>query len=129
MNSNTEKIKKEIQKIIYQDLEIWKQQINDLENGTIDKNTFKRNYVEFLQKIEEKITHFTLFFLKKESHLISNQVFQHNLKKTALIETIIEFLSEPIIEKDRIIHKKFQSSSSAITRDDSQLLYSASETD
>ena len=55
MNSNTEKLRKEIQKIIYKDLEVWKQHIKDLEAKKIEKNTFKRHYVEFLQKIEENI--------------------------------------------------------------------------
>jgi len=66
MDSVTEKIRKEIQKIIYCDLDIWKQKINDLEAKKTDKPTFKRQYVEFLQKIEENILHFTLFFLKKK---------------------------------------------------------------
>ena len=67
----------------------------------IDKNTFKRNYVEFLQKIEKNIAHFTLFFLKKESHHSANQILEDDLEKTTLLETIIKFLSEPIKESEK----------------------------
>ena len=136
MNSHSEKLRKEIQKIIYQDLEIWKQHINDLGGKKIDIISFKRHYVEFLQKIEDNITHFTMFFLKKESHILSNQILEDNLEKTALLETVIEFLSDPmkesigkkVIEPEIIIHRKFEPTvSSSALKEDSDLLYPASE--
>ncbi len=136
MNPHSEKLKKEIQKIIYQDLEVWKQQINDLEAKKIDKNTFKKHYVEFLQKIEENINQFTLFFLKKESHRVSNQILEDDLEKTALLETITEFLSVPIMKekevveeiKEEKIHRKFNPSiSSSPMKEEQPLLYRASE--
>ena len=140
MSPHTDKLKKEIQKIIYQDLEIWKQQINDLEAKKIDKNTFKKHYVEFLQKIEENITQFTLFFLKKQSHKVANQILEDDLEKTALLETITQFLSKPDLikerkieaeitkEKEKIIHRKFAPSiSSSPVKKEKPLLYTASE--
>ena len=140
MNPHNEKLKKEIQKIIYQELEIWKQQINDLEAKKINKNTFKQHYVEFLQKIEENIAHFTEFYLKKQSHAVANQILEDNLEKTAMLETINQFLSEPQKEieiqeeivkeiememdgKNEIIHRKFAST----LKKEKPLVYRASE--
>ena len=134
MNLHSEILKKEIQKIIYQDLEIWKRYINDLEAKKIDKNTFKQYYVEFLQKIEDNIEQFTNFFLKKQIHLVVNQILEDDIEKTALLETIIEFLSESknVIEaesvKEEIIHRKFQPSvSSSPMKEEQSLLYHVSE--
>ena len=133
MNPHSEKFKKGIQKIIYQDLEIWKQHINDLEAEKIDKNTFKQYYVKFLQKIEDNIAHFTEFYLKKQSHAVANQILEDNLEKTAMLETAIEFLSESksVIEaefvKEEIIHKRMLPSPSSPVRDESSLIYRASE--
>ena len=128
MSSVNEKIRKKIQKIIYQDLEIWKQHINDLEAEKMDKNTFKHHYVEFLQKIENNITHFTHLFLKKESHSVANQILEDDLEKTALLETVIEFLSEPKIEEDQLIHRKFHPTvSSSPLKEEQSLIYPASE--
>ena len=136
MKSSNEKLKKEIQKIIYQDLEVWKRHINDLNRKKIDVNTFKQHYVEFLQKIEENITNFTQFFLKKESHLVAKDILQDNLEKTALLATTIEFLSIPmkesekkeVIEPEVILHRKFQPTvSSSPVKKEQQILYRASE--
>lgn len=148
MLSHSEKLKKEIQKIIYEDLEVWKQHINDLNTKKIDVNTFKKHYVEFLQKIEENITQFTLFFLKKESHKNANLILEDDLEKTALLETITQFLSVPIIQKEKemvieaeiikgkegieekevIIHRKFAPTlSSSALKKEKPLLYRASE--
>ena len=133
MNLHSEILKKEIQKIIYQDLEIWKRYINDLEAKKIDKNTFKQYYVEFLQKIEDNIEQFTNFFLKKQIHLVVNQILEDDIEKTALLETIIEFLSESknVIEaesvKEEIIHRKFQPSVSSSPMKEESILYRASE--
>ena len=138
MNSHSERLKKEIQRIIYQDLDVWKQNINDLEAKKMDRNSFKQKYVEFLQKIEENITSFTDFFLKKESHAVANRILEDNLEKTALLQTAMEFLSEPAKEKnivveipkekEEIIHRKFQPSvSSSPMKKEQQLLYPASE--
>ncbi len=145
MLPHSEKLRKEIQKIIYQDLEIWKQHINDLEAKKLDKTTFKKHYVEFLQKIEENITQFTLFFLKKESHAVANQILEDDLEKTALLETITQFqtqsqpqkemaiVKESVIEmeldeKNKIIHRKFAPSiSSSALKKEKPLLYRASE--
>ena len=136
MIAHEEILTKEIQKIIYADLEVWKQHINDLEAKKIDKTTFKRHYVEFLQKIEENIAHFTLFFLKKESHHSANQILADDLEKTALLETIIKFLSVPIqesekeevIEPEVIIHRQFPPSVSTSPKKTEQtILYRVSE--
>lgn len=131
MSSTNEKIRKKIQKIIYGDLDLWKEHINDLDAKKIDKNTFKQYYVEFLQKIEENIAQFTLFFLKKESQLAANEILEDDLEKTALLETVIEFLSVPSEEEfvsGGIIHKKFQPSvSTSPTKDEKSLIYPASE--
>jgi len=132
MNSPSENLEKEIQKIIYEDLEVWKQHINDLEAKKIDKNIFKRYYVEFLQKIEENIAQFTLFFLKKESHFIANQILEDDLEKTAMLETLNEILPKLIkekeIQKERMIYRKFQPSvSSSPVKEEKSLLYPASE--
>ena len=142
MNPHSEKLRKEIQKILYKDLDVWKQHISDLEAKKIDKNTFKQHYVEFLQKIEDNIAHFTNFFIKKQIHLVANQILEDDLEKTALIETIIEFLSEPIKEtaiqkeietememdeKEEIIHRKFLPARTSSPLKEEPLLYRASE--
>lgn len=134
MNPYSEKLRKEIQKIVYRDLEVWKQHINDLEAKKINKNKFKQHYVEFLQKIEDNIAHFTEFYLKKQSHLAANQILEDDLEKTAMLETAIEFLSESksVIEaefvKEEIIHRKFlPARSSSPIKEEQPLLYHASE--
>ncbi|QEE16308.1 hypothetical protein DSAG12_02138 [Promethearchaeum syntrophicum] len=136
MSSVNGKLRKEIQKIIYGDLDLWKQHIKDLEAKKIDVNTFKQHYVEFLQKIEENIAHFTQYYLKKESHLVANDILQDNLEKTALLETTIEFLSIPLKESKNeevivpeiIHHRKFHPTvSSSPVKEEHPLLYRASE--
>ena len=131
MNSHTDKLRKKIQTIIYGDLDLWKVHINDLDTKKIDKNTFKQHYVEYLKKIEENITQFTLFFLKKESQLVANEILEDDLEKTALLETVIEFLSV-LSEEEFVsggnIHKKFQPSvSTSPMKDEKSLIYPASE--
>ena len=141
MTPHSEKIRKEIQKIIYGDLDLWKQHINDLDVKKIDVNAFKQHYVEFLQKIEDNIANFTLFFLKKESHSIAQGILGDNLEKTAMLETVTQFLSQrqkkmkiekeiemEMDENKGIIHRKFQPSvSSSTVKKEKPLLYSASE--
>jgi hypothetical protein len=133
MSSINEKMRKKIQKIIYGDLDLWKEHINDLNTKKIDVNTFKQHYVEFLQKIEENVVQFTLFFLKKESQLVANEILEDNLEKTALLETIVEFLSYPSEEEfvsGGIIRKKFPPFVSiSPTKDEKSLIYPASETE
>ena len=136
MSLHADNLRKKIKDIIYEDLEEWKQHINDLEAKKIDVVAFKKYYVQFLQKIEEKITQFTLFYLKKESHSTANQILEDDLEKTAMLQTIIEFLSNPIdqreteteIIQDEIIHRTIQPSVSASpTKKDAEILFRASE--
>ena len=138
MSAHVDNLRKKIQKIIYDDLDNWKQHINDLEAKKITVTTFKKHYVEFLQKIEDNITQFTVFYLKKESHSTANQILEDDLEKTALLQTIITFLSNPIDQREKesqeikneVMHRTILPSVSASpTKKDADVLYRASESE
>ena len=138
MSAHVDNLRKKIQKIIYEDLDNWKHQINDLEAKKITVTTFKKHYVEFLQKIEDNITQFTVFYLKKESHVTANQILEDDLEKTALLQTIITFLSNPIDQREKesqeikneVMHRTILPSVSASpTKKDADVLYRASESE